>query len=363
MLVSRGSDNCGKAPLSRVSGKPPVRGASARLAQRSVRGAWYGRVEPSLGRRRGWRAIAALPLTAALLTAALRTPGAARAEAPLRVQDDAGHVLTLARPAARVISLAPSLTELLYEAGGGQKMVGAIAYSDYPPAAREVPGVGDNQRWDLERIALLKPDLILVWFHGNESRQLEKLGLLGIPMFFLEPTDIAAIPDALLRIGQLVGSESTATAAAQRFRTTHETLRNTYAGRKPVRVFYQIADKPLLTINNKQIISDVIRLCGGENIFGNLPTLVPQLSTESVVAANPEVILAANMNAPADAERATAAMDEPRLRTWRAFPSLAAVRNRQLWLVPASPISRQGPRILQAAAAVCAALDAARIKH
>lgn len=278
--------------------------------------------------------------------------------APITTRDDGGHALTLAQPARRVISLAPSLTEMLYEAGGGETLVGAVEYSDFPPQAKQIPRIGNNQKLDLERIATLKPDLVLVWFHGNALREVERLRALNIPMFYLEPHGIADVPAALERLGKLVGSETTANAAAARFRARHAAMQKTYAGRKPVRVFYQIAQKPLLTINDKQVISDVIRLCGGVNVFGKEPMLVPQLSTESVVAANPDVILTAHMGG--GGESATRAMSEASLADWLKFSNMAAVRNQQLWLIPGDAISRQGPRILNGAQAVCSALDEAR---
>lgn len=283
---------------------------------------------------------------------------ALNATASITVQDDAGHRLTLAQPAQRILSLAPSLTEMLYEAGGGKYLVGAVDYSDYPPEATKVPRIGNNQKLDLERIATLKPDLVLVWFHGNAQHEVERLQALGIPMFYVEPHGIADIPGALRRIGQLTGTEKVAEAAAQRFEQRYEKLKADYAKRKSVKVFYQIEDKPLLTINDKQIISDVIRLCGGVNVFGKESMLVPQLSTESVVAADPDVILTARWGGKGT--EPTLALQEPSLQNWLAFKSMSAVRHQQFWLIPGDQISRHGPRILDGAQAVCTALDRAR---
>lgn len=278
--------------------------------------------------------------------------------APISVSDDAGQTLTLVSPARRVISLAPSITELVFEAGGGGQLVGAVEYSDYPEAAKALPRIGNNQKLDLERIAALKPDLVLVWFHGNALREVERLRALGIPMFYIEPRDIASIPGEIERIGRLLGTTSVADAAAGRFRERHAALRAQYARRAPQRVFYQIASKPLLTINDKQIISDVIRSCGGINVFGKESALVPRISTESVVAANPDVILTARMGG--GGEGASRALDDPELAGWRRFASLNAVRRQQFWLIPGDAISRHGPRILEGMQAVCEALDDAR---
>ena len=316
-------------------------------------------MRPQGGRKMMNRRITAFGLTRPTVTLLCLFAGLAHA-APITIKDDAGHTLTLQAPARRVISLAPSLTEMLFEAGGGDKLVGAVEYSDFPPPALKVPRIGSNQKLDLERIATLKPDLVLVWFHGNAQREVERLRALNIPMFYVEPHGIADIPGALERIGQLMGSERVASAAATKFRARHATLQKENAGRTPVRVFYQIAQKPLLTINDQQIISDVIRLCGGVNVFGKESALVPQLSTESVVAANPDVILTARMGG--SGEGSVRAMDEASLAGWLKFGSLTAVKNKQLWLIPGDAISRHGPRILDGAQAVCHALDDARRK-
>ena len=298
-----------------------------------------------------------LRLTRPTLALVFFCAGLAQA-APITLKDDAGHTLTLPGPAKRVISLAPSLTEMLFEAGGGGTLVGAVEYSDYPPAALQVPRIGSNQKLDVERIAQLKPDLVLVWFHGNAQREVERLAALKIPMFFIEPHGIGDIPGAIERIGQLVGSQPTARAAATRFKARHAALQARYAGKSPVRVFYQVSAKPLYTINGSQIISDVIRLCGGVNVFGKEAMLVPQLSTESVVAANPDAILTARMGG--GGEGPLRVMDEASLAGWLKFTSLPAVKNKQLWLIPGDAISRHGPRILNGAQAVCTALDEAR---
>jgi iron complex transport system substrate-binding protein len=287
--------------------------------------------------------------------------GVAQAQTTVQVTDDTHHTLTLAHPLARVISAAPSLTELLYEAGAGERLVGTVDYSDYPTAARKVPRIGSNQKLDLERIARMKPDLALVWFHGNATREVEQLAALGVPMFYLEPQRIQDIPSALERIGHLMGTSKIAQAAAQRFRARYDALRTRYAGRAPVRVFYQVEESPLLTVNDKQLISDVIHLCGGINVFGQASMLVPQLSTESVVTADPEVILtsrwSSNGGGSSDAVRAP---EDRSFRMWARFSTMKAVKAGQLWLIPGDQISRHGPRILDAAQALCAALDEAR---
>jgi iron complex transport system substrate-binding protein len=198
----------------------------------------------------------------ALLIAALP------AHAAVSVVDDAGETVTLAQPARRIVSLAPHVTELIFAAGGGDRIVGTVSYSDYPPQARDIPRVGDNKALDLERIAALKPDLIVVWRHGNAQKQTDRLRALGMPLFFSEPRKLDGIADNLEKLGTLMGTTPVAHRAATDFRQQVSTLRKTYAGRPPVTVFYQVWQQPLMTLNGEHMVSDLLALCGGRNLFG-----------------------------------------------------------------------------------------------
>lgn len=277
-----------------------------------------------------------------------------QAHATITVTDDSGATVTLQAPAQRVISLAPHVTELLYAAGGGAKMVGAVSYSDYPPEARQLPRVGDNKSLDLERIVALKPDLIVVWRHGNAQRQLDRLRELHIPLFFSEPHHLDDVAVSLTKLGQLLGTSNTADAAAASYRQDIETLRTRYASRPAVSVFYQVWDQPLMTLNGEHMISDVIALCGGRNVFAGLQPQVPTVSTEAVLAANPEAIVTA---APGATKPDT---QLPQLGTWRAWPSLTAVANHNLFAIDGDLINRPAPRIAQGAKQLCEDLELAR---
>jgi iron complex transport system substrate-binding protein len=283
---------------------------------------------------------------AALCVAGLITLPAAFADA-ISVQDDAQHTITLQQPAHRIVSLAPHATELLFAAGAGSYVVGVSDYSDYPPAAKDIPSMGSSSALDIERIVALKPDLVVAWGSGNSASQLARLRTLGIPVFESEPRKLEAISSSLLRLGQLAGVQDSGAAAAKVFSARLLKLSTTYQQRPPVRVFYQIWQKPLMTLNDSHMVSSVIRLCGGENVFGKLPQLAPTVSTEAVLTANPEVIFAADGgNAPDTG--------------WRRFPKLTAVANNNLFTLTPNWISRPGPRILDGAAELCQKLDVAR---
>jgi iron complex transport system substrate-binding protein len=268
--------------------------------------------------------------------------------AAVTVSDDLGNEVTLARPAQRIVSLAPHVTELLYAAGAGDKLVGASNFSDYPAAAARLPSVGSFAALDLERVLSLKPDLIVGWHSGNKPSQLARLREFGIPVYESQPADFGMIADALEKLSHLADSDAAGQAAAADFRARWQALRAQYQGRPEVSVFYQIWSQPLMTLNGRHMASSVLRLCGGRNVFEGLPQLAPTVSVEAVLAADPQVILT-----PSDAR------DQP-LQRWRQFPRLRAVREDRLYTVNADWLNRAGPRVLDAAVEVCKRLDQAR---
>jgi iron complex transport system substrate-binding protein len=288
---------------------------------------------------------------AALLAATLP------AQAAISVIDDTGATVTVPRPVQRVISLAPHATELLFAAGGGARIVGTVAYSDYPSSARDIPHVGDNRALDLERIAALKPDLVVVWRHGNAQKQTDRLRALGIPLYFSEPHRLADIPRSIEVLGTLLDTRASAHDAAQQFRQQADALRHRYASRPPVTVFFQVWEQPLMTLNGQHVFTDMLALCGGRNVFAGEPLLVPTVSTEAVIAANPEVLLTASMgatqgNRPVDT-----------LEPWKRWTSLLAVQRGNLFTVNGDLINRPGPRLMEGAALLCEDLEQARTKR
>ena len=287
-----------------------------------------------------------------MLAAALAL-GSIAAAAEIRLTDDSGRTVVLQQPARRIISLAPHITELLFAAGAGERVVGTIEYSTYPEAAKAIPRIGDSAALDLERIVALKPDLIVVWQHGNAQRQLDKLLSLGIPVFYNQPNRLPDIARAIEQLGHLAGTEAVSLPAARAFLVREAALRQRYAGRAPVRVFYQIWEKPLMSINGEHLISGVIRLCGGENVLAGMKLLVPEISTETVLAADPEVIAGATAEANT---RGT-------LDNWKAWPRLQAVARDNLFVIHTDLISRHTPRILDVAQLMCEQLDSARAKR
>lgn len=272
------------------------------------------------------------------------------AHADIVVRDDAGNDVHLAAPAQRIISLAPNLAELAYAAGAGDKLVGTVDFSDYPEAAKKVPRIGNYASFDIESIIAAKPDLVLVWQSGNAAASVEQMRKLKLPLFIVEPKGLNDIPRNLERIGLLAGTQTQANAAARDFRQRLAGLQARYAGRTPVRMFYEIWDKPLMTVNGKQIISDVMRLCGGENVFAGLNALASVISVEAVLAANPDVIVTGGMGT----------RNASWLESWKKWPQLSATAHGNLFFIDPDLLQRETPRLLDGAEQLCKVLDRAR---
>jgi len=272
------------------------------------------------------------------------------ARADIRVVDDAGNTIVLEQPARRIVSLAPHVTELLFAVGAGGDLVGVAEFSDYPAAARRLPRVGGGNGLDLEAIVALQPDLVIAWESGNPATQISRLRELGIPVFLSEPRRLQDVPATMERLGRLAGTLSLAGPRIRAFDARYHALQLRYAGRPAVRVFYQAWDRPLMTVNGGHLISDVIGLCGGRNVFADLPALAPQIDIEAVLVADPDVIIAGSANGAVS----------PVLDAWRHWSRLTAVRNDHLYAIPWDLVARHTPRILDGAEQLCGILETVR---
>jgi len=252
---------------------------------------------------------------------------------------------------SRVVTLAPSLTELVYAAGAGDTLVGVSAYSDYPPAALGLPIIGDAFMVDQEQLAILQPDLLLVWKSGTPAHVVDELRRIGYNVEVIQTRGIVDVAAALRRIGGLTGYTDQAHKVAATFEAGLESLEQRYAGQDEVRVFYQVSRRPLFTVNGEHYVSKLIDACGGRNVFADLGDLAPTVDVEAVVERDPEVLLASS-----DA-------GEDAFAEWQRWPHIAANRYQNHFLMPADTIGRATPRLLMAAQAVCEALQTARSRR
>lgn len=270
--------------------------------------------------------------------------------APVCVTDDQGEELCLDHPAKRIATLSPGATELAFAAGAGDKVVAVVNYSDYPEAALKLPLVGNHTRIDLEALLALKPDLVITWRTGNPPAQMEMLRALGLPMFAIEPRTFEGVSKVIEQLSTLAGTEQEGFAEAERFRKGIAEIAEQYRDAEPVPVFYQVWQTPLMTINDNHLIGKVIQLCGGVNVFGDMPRLVPRISAEVVLEADPHAIITGSVEG----------IEDNQLDRWKSYTGMTAVANKNLFFVPASPISRPTPRLLEASRDICQRLDVAR---
>lgn len=258
------------------------------------------------------------------------------------------HATAAAAPPLRIISLAPSLTEIAYAAGAGHLLVGAVEFSDFPAAAKAVPRVGDAWRVDAERVIALRPDVVLVWPTGTPETTIERLRSLGLNVVDVPTQSLADVPRALRQVGRLAGTSALAERAALEFERRVTLQRASYSQRPQLTVFIQIDDEPIFTVNGRHVISEIVTLCGGRNVFADLPQLAPPISAEAVLAADPQVILSTDDT-----------IANPRA-FWQRWPRMRAVQGDTVFKVSSDLVTRASPRLAQGVEVTCAALEQAR---
>lgn len=266
------------------------------------------------------------------------------------VMDDEGTIVRLEKPAARIISLAPSLTEIVYAAGAGAKLVGTVEYSDYPEEAKALPIIGRFDLLNMERILELQPDLIVAWQTGNPRASINRLRELGLTVYIAEPKRLASIPSHIERLSILAATENLAQKSIATFNLKLDSLQQEFSFKSPVDTFYQVWDTPLITAGGIELINDIIKLCGGKNIFSNIQLVAPKVSEEAVLVRNPLVIVASGMD-----------IERPEwLDNWKRWPSIDAVKMNNLFFVPPELLQRHTPRALDGAEQMCRHIDTAR---
>lgn len=253
--------------------------------------------------------------------------------------------------AKRVISLAPHVTEMVFAAGGGDKVVATVSSSNYPPEARNIPRVGDGLSINAEQVLTLQPDLIVGW---QQTLALQKLmpvlNRLSIPVVYAEPRVLDDIPDGIEKLGQALGTQQQANTKAKALRTQLSTLRNTYAHRNPVSVFIEVGTSPLYTLGKDTLTNDAIAACGGVNILQDSAVVAPAVTIESVLTRDPDVIIVAHAAARHVAKRAA---------YWKKL-HLAAAQGNHVYGIHPDMLVRPGPRLIQATQQLCDYLDRAR---
>lgn len=268
----------------------------------------------------------------------------------ITVQDFSGREVTLDQPAKRIVALAPHIVENLYSAGAGDKLVGVVSYSNFPDEAKNVPEVGTYNAFSLEQVLALNPDLVVMWGSGNGMQTLSTFEALGIPVYVSELRQLSDVPKSIRNLSQLAGTPAIGEAEASRIETELNALHRRYGEKRSLSVLYQIWNDPLQTVNGEHLISEIIALCGGHNVFGDASSLAPRVSIESVLLRDPDAIVASGMG-----EARPEWLDQ-----WRAYPSLTAVADEALFFVNPDHLQRPSARIVLGARSLCQQLDQIR---
>ncbi len=266
------------------------------------------------------------------------------------VIDYTDEKIVLPRPAKRIVAMAPHIVENVFSAGAGDLLVGVVDYSNYPEEAKTITNVGAIQGSSIEAIIALNPDLVIGWASGHSSNRYKKLKALGIPVYLDEPKKLKDVAKSINDIGVLTGRDSAAQVAANEYLFNLGRLQETYKGRAAVGVLYQVWNSPLQTINKDSIISDVIHLCGGRNIFADAAVIAPKISIESVLDRNPDAIVASGMG-----EERPDWLDQ-----WLAWPTINAVKQKNLFFIHPDLLQRHTIRLLRGAQQLCDQLDLVR---
>lgn len=271
---------------------------------------------------------------------------------PITLVDDGKRQVTLPQPAQRIVSLAPHITEVLFAAGAGDRIVGTVSYSDFPEAAKKIPLVGSYNQVNFERILAMNPDLIIGWYEGNSAETVEKLALLEIPVYMSDPKSMASISRNIRQFGVLTGTVTIANRAAEKYDTRRAQLQRDNANKPPIRLFYQVWEDPLYTLAGGHFITDLYSLCGGVNVFGELSEASPIVSVEAIVTRNPQVMLTGGHHGKRSIDNWK--------QKWETWGSMDAVKNNMMFFVDQDMYTRSTPRTVDAAEHLCNILDKAR---
>ena len=289
-------------------------------------------------------------MTRIIYTVALILMSFAAPALTTEVTDFLGQKVRLEQPAKKIVALAPHLVENAYSAGAGDLIVAVVDYSDYPPEARKLPRLGSAMAVSVETVLSLQPDLVLAWDTGNNDNLVRQLKRFGLPVYVDEPQTLEDVAKTIRDIGILAGTEKVADKKAQQYLNSLADLRQRYTDEKTVGVFYQVWNDPLQTLNDDHIVSDVISLCGGYNIYGDAVSIAPVINRESILDRDPDIIVASGR-----ADERPQWLDE-----WLRWPGMNAVRNGHLYVVHADLIQRHTVRILDGAKIFCQHIEKAR---
>ena len=252
--------------------------------------------------------------------------------------DALGREVTLAGSPKRIIPLAPSLTEILYYLGLGERVAGVTEYSYYPPDAKVKPSVGSYIDPNIEKIISLSPDLVIGTKDGNLPGSVYLLEQARIPVYVVNPRNVRDAISTIDEIGGLCGVSEKARQSVDKLNKRLETVQNAVAARKKPLVFLQINISPVMTVNKNTFHNDLIKLAGGINMTADEPITYPRISIEEVIRKKPDIIIISSMERGGEFEKAR--------QDWMKWTSIPAVKNNRVYLIDSDLIDRPSQRII-----------------
>jgi iron complex transport system substrate-binding protein len=273
----------------------------------------------------------------------------APAWAQLSLVDDMGRTVAVKGEPKRIVTLAPFLTEIVFAAGAGNRVVGVDALSEYPPEAMALPKIQSGEKFTLDQVAVLKPDLVLAWRDGIRREYVDAMTAFGTTVYVASARQLEDVPRLLTVVGRLTGKDVTAPVDA--FEEKVQRLRRENANKRPMSVFLEIWNRPLRTVSGFHYLNDALAICRAENVFRDLPGSLPEITWEELYERNPFVIVGAG----------SASNRDEFLANWRLRRALAAVREDRMVFLDVDTIQRPTPRTPDGIEQLCAGLDAVRL--
>jgi vitamin B12 transport system substrate-binding protein len=250
----------------------------------------------------------------------------------------------------RIVALAPDIVEMLFELGAGEQIVGTVEYADYPQAALEIPRVGGYHGIQVEKILALKPDIVIVWQSGNKASDIAQLKKMGLDIIYSQAKNLDEVGPELLKLGVAIGLEEQAERVASGYNQRLGKLRNQYANKTPIKIFYQLWPDPMRTINKTTLINQLIEVCQGSNVFAQSSAAYPQIGIENVIVAQPEIIILPDEKS--DIEQS--------IIDWSKWPEVPAAKNNRFIRVNADLMHRVSIRMLDGVEELCKKIDSYR---
>ena len=257
---------------------------------------------------------------------------------PGETRDMLGRRVTVPDAPRRVVSLAPSLTEIAFAVGAGEQLVGVTDFCDFPPEARQKPRIGGIYTPNFEVILTLRPDVVLATTEGNREEDIRELAALGLPVYVVHPVDFASVLDSIGRVGRLLGRDPEARQLLGRMQRDADGIARALEGTRRPRVLYVLWGNPLIVPGRDTLVTDVIRRAGGDSVTGNEPLPYPRFSVEEALARQPDRVVLA--------QHGVTSVDD-RIREWQHLTLLPAVREGRVDGIDGDLMHRPGPRIVE----------------